>query len=410
MRSSILRQIKTKSLTILYIVISIQFLYGCVSYHSSPYSARIVSEEESSTGFLFQYSNEHDEHVLNKRINNNFGSDFDEGLPQSGFGISKRLGLSERFDWGLLLYSGLAAIDLRYQIYQDQKYAMALSGMLGLTPFFPEDEGDLSSYLSLQQSYDLLSAMTLIYHFHAIYFPFPEGKKYLGTSLGFILGRENGLIFEWNYYQSVYKKKKHESLDQFVIGYTTKIGRLKGKKALKDSGADKTERINFSYEIGSTLAPNLSMGVKIGGKELIKFPIDLSINFGIGPLPPSIDKNYEGLVSSGFLSISAVLDQEYGFFRAGVARRDVRINIDLEEGWRRIVVLTHGPEIAIGHNFESFSIEWFGLFIPIKIFPRSKRFLTGSGSHFEPEDSISALADRYYNLPSISLLKFQRQI
>lgn len=390
--------------------ISLQFLYGCVSYHSSPHSARIVTEDETSTGFLFQYSNEHDQNILSRRLKSDFGSNFDEGLPQSGFGLTQRWGLTERTDWGVLLYSGLAAMDLRYQIYVNESYALAVSGMMGITPFFPEDKDDLSTYLTLQQSYDLFSTFTVLYHIHGIYFPYPEGKKFLGGSLGFLLGRENGFVFEWSYYQAVGRKKSPESLDQFVVGYSTKIGRLNSRNLSANQKNPDIKDISIFYDVGSTLSPNLAMGLIIEGQPQNEYPFSLSLSYGLGPLPPSVDRAYEGLVSSGFIAVSTRKTWDSLFFRAGIARRDVRINIDLEQGWRRVAVLSHGPELAIGQIFDAFSIEWFGVYLPLRWLPGSKRFLTGSGQHFDPNGAVSGLAERYYSLPSVSLLKFQSQI
>ena len=376
-------------------------LASCATNDSELTTGRIVEKGETTVTLGYQYLTEYDTDVWEQRRRYDFSEDYNANAVAQGFNVLLRRSFFENMDFALNLSHGSSSGEARYGLWNGERFSTALGAKL-LLPTYAFDVPTLYRYkLVWYNSYELLPNFALYAAPHIEWKPFGGVKRqYRGISGGFVVGKDTGIVVE-----AVYAKAQFgddpKSYEQFTIAYTTGLDKLRGR--LKEDS--RSSYIKLLPGLGSSVFPTPSLGLIA---RYLHAPVDyeLSVDLGIGPIP-NLSETKIGLMTSRLFAVRARYGFHPGHFaKLGFARKELRGNFDLEDGWHSLYTYNYGMEWIWEQVFSDWNISWVGIYVPLLFLPHGHSYY---GDHWKPSDEFVSLAKTWERKLSLSFLNIHKE-
>ncbi len=380
------------------------WLTACVSTDSALQTARMVEPGSNTYTFGYHYLTEHDDDVWSKRLRNDYSDNFNSSSVATGANFLLRRGLWDGIDFGANLSFGVSSLEPRFALYNGKRFATALGTKL-LFPTFSLDVPRLYHYkLAWYNSFELLPSFA-IYAVPAIdWKPLGREKEIRSITAGLVVGKDSGFVAEATYAYDV-KGEDPKRSEQFIIGYTTGLDKLQGRLRTDTWSSF----VKVLPQAGFSVFPIPSLGLI--GRYLSGGSVDYegSVDLGIGPIP-HLDESKVGFLTSRVYALKGRYHAyRQNFVKLGLARKELRGNFELAEGWRHIAVVNHGLDLSWEQVYGAWQITWLGVYVPLLFLPHSQMLSAPVGQAWEPSDTMLSLASRFERGLSFSLLNVHKE-
>lgn len=379
---------------------------GCLTPDSGMPTARTVAPDESVTTVGLHYAVKHRNDVLQRRFKGDASDDFNHSDPHLGVNVARYWGLTERSDAGVNFSLGFSSVEWRYGLFNAGGYATSLGTRLGLPTFAWDYYHAYQAGLGWYHSYEVTDQVSLYaVPMYARALSAHDAIAYSGVSAGLLFGNASGFFAEYTYLREQ-RRHRARSAERYKLGYIDGLDRLNHRTGVKASEGP----IAIKPQIGAWAGPaQLSLGLAIApqaeGWQRLHFTMDL----GIGELP-RLHETRAGYSTLRYFSlryedptpIFGVLT--YG---AGLARRELRANIERYKGWYHMSALSHGIDLHVAQTFDHYRVEWLGVYIPLAFLPHSQHQHAPYGLRHKPSNEVDALATAFESRPNLSFCKIR---
>lgn len=377
---------------------------SCATNDSELQTARMVEPGLYTYTFGYQYLAEHDDDVWEKIRKNDFSGDYNAANVSTGVNFLMRRGITENFDLALNTSLGKTSFEGRFALFNGTRFASAAGAKLVL-PTFAIEVPTLYRYkLVWYNSYELLPNFAVYASPHIEWKPWGGRRlEYWGLSTGMVIGKDSGIVAEASYARAT-KGEDPLSYQQFIIGYTRGLDRLRGRLQYDPMSS----MIKILPSFGMSVFPTPSLGLI--GRYLSGgiFDYELGVDLGIGPIP-DIGETKIGLMTSRLFAFRALYEfHKLQSVKFGLARKEIRGDFDLERGWHSLQTVNHGLELSWEQAFSEWKVSWFGVYVPLLFLPHSHRY-TSSGYSQTPSEGMQSLVDRFERGVSYSLLNVHKE-
>lgn len=390
----------------MFIFFILVFMTSCMTHDSELQTARMVEPGENTFTFGYHYLAEHDDDVWNKRKENDFSQDYNAANVATGANILIRRGLTEYMDMGLNFSLGSSALEMRFALFNGERYASAF-GAKWVVPALAIEVPNLYRYKFVwYNSYELLPNFAVYAAPHIEFKPNGNLKKqYRGISSGFFVGKDSGVVVEATYAQAV-DCDDPVTYEQLIIGYTTGLDKLRGRLQ-----ADRwSQFIKLYPSIGSSVFPTPSIGLQARYLSDSMFNYEVSVDLGIGPIP-KMRETKVGLMTTRMYAVRALYEfTNVHHAKFGFARREMRGNFDLDmEGWHHLYAYNHGIQLEWEQALsKEWNISWVGIYAPLLFLPHQHSFKE-RGDYVSMSDEFESIADKWEHRVSFSLLNVHKE-
>lgn len=382
------------------VLFAIPFLPSCLSFDSQLQTGRMIKPGENIVTVAGHVLLEHEEDVRDKRLRNDFSDDLDNSQPHTGLNVIVRRGMNSWLDLGFNMSLGDSSVEPRASLYSGERFASAM-GTKWLFRTNSVDEPQLHRVkLEWYNSFELLPTFAVYMIPHWELKPFGQSpEEWRGLSAGFLLGKDNGWIFESSYAVEV-KGESPQSYEQVKLGYMFGLDKLEGRLA-----KDKWEEFIKILPQASVKRVSVpSLGLVSRYMYSPDWQGELSLDFGLGAIPSNTE------TKSGYLSLRTyALKARYLWHapyiaKGGLARHEIRTHYELLPGWHDLTIINHGIDLSFGQSFEAWQVDWVSVYVPLLFLPHSRRFRDADGDHQALPSGLKRTADRFENKLAFSLL------
>ncbi len=368
------------------------------------HTARMLKPGTSTYAVGYHYLTEHDDDPWPKRRVNDFSDNFNASSVATGANFLWRRGLVQGVDLGLNTSFGTTSVEPRLALWNGERFASAIGTKL-VFPTFSLDVPTLYRYkIAWYHSVELLPSFAVYAVPHFEWKPLGREKQIVGFTAGLLVGKDSGVIAEATYAHDL-RGEDPKTYEQFIIGYATGLENLEGRLR-----SDTWSRfIKVLPSIGSSVFPVPSVG--LSGRYLTGGSLDyeLGIDLGVGPIPEQ-NETKVGFVSSRVYSLRARTSlDERNFFLFGLARKEMRANLELAEGWWHLKAVNHGIDLGWEQVYDDWQITWLGVYIPLLFLPHNQVLKAPEIGFGVASEAVQAIADRYEQRISFSLLKVRKE-
>ena len=94
-------------------------------------------------------------------------------------------------------------------------------------------------------------------------------------------------------------------------------------------------------------------------------------------------------------------------YALGLGRKSINLEIETEEGWKKIEVSNFGIVAAIGSQYSRFSVDWASIYLPMSVLPKYQKLTDGSDNPWKGDEIFFRWANQENQKVSFSLCKLR---
>ncbi len=177
---------------------------GCATYESSLQSGRVLTPGAASHGLGVYYS-----------------------APHGGMSYHYRRGIHQGVEGSLSVSPSAASVGLGWNLINQARFAFSLNPKILVPTAGLTHRQGYQGGLLLPLSYELLPTLSAVVTPAFYHKPWePEAVTTMALHNGLLFGKEEGLFFEWSYYQQYFREGRVNNRQQLKIGVLTGLDGL----------------------------------------------------------------------------------------------------------------------------------------------------------------------------------------